>query len=159
MKIRLDFVTNSSSSSYICEICGRITDNYDSVMDSGFVECERGHLVCQLHIEDTFSLEFIKQEIAKKFKSIKGYEKYPEEQFSFMKTDSLEDLLLRSEEIDVDFQIPTSICPVCCYKDISTYDLDDYKRVLLGKSDNELIKEIFDRFKDYDEFREFLYKG
>jgi hypothetical protein len=51
MKFRRDFVTNSSSSSYVCEICGCEDSGYDCcASDLGFIECEHGHTICEEHI-------------------------------------------------------------------------------------------------------------
>ena len=51
MKIRLKFVSNSSSSSFICEVCGNVESGYDlSYEDVGYVCCEHGHVMCKEHI-------------------------------------------------------------------------------------------------------------
>lgn len=45
MKIRNGFVSNSSSSSFVCEICGEIESGMDASYDFfNMVECEKGHL-------------------------------------------------------------------------------------------------------------------
>ena len=47
MKYRKDFVTNSSSSSFVCEICGNVDSGYDcSASELGFAECVNGHCFC-----------------------------------------------------------------------------------------------------------------
>ena len=52
MKIRNGFVSNSSSSSFICDICGASEVGYDSVpSDLGMDFCEHGHLFCQSHLK------------------------------------------------------------------------------------------------------------
>ena len=51
MKYRSDFVTNSSSSSYVCEICKREGSGFDlGLSDLGFVECVNGHIFCEEHL-------------------------------------------------------------------------------------------------------------
>ena len=48
MKVRKGFVSNSSSTSYTCEICGGTESGWDSspMEDFGFIECENGHIIC-----------------------------------------------------------------------------------------------------------------
>ena len=48
MKIRSGFVSNSSSSSFVCCICGRSEVVYDgSLRDAGMAQCINGHVTCQ----------------------------------------------------------------------------------------------------------------
>ena len=50
MKIRKGFVSNSSSSSYICEVCGCHEEGMDlDIADAGMYECKREHIFCQRH--------------------------------------------------------------------------------------------------------------
>lgn len=48
MKIRNGFVSNSSTSSFTCEVCGRTETEWDSVSlsDLGFVRCVNEHMFC-----------------------------------------------------------------------------------------------------------------
>lgn len=53
MKIRAGFVSNSSSSSFVCEICGEIGSGWDaSPADVGMIECKNGHVFCVEHALD-----------------------------------------------------------------------------------------------------------
>jgi hypothetical protein len=50
MKIRKYFVSNSSSSSYICDVCGHEESGWDlGLSDADMVECEHGHIFCVDH--------------------------------------------------------------------------------------------------------------
>jgi hypothetical protein len=63
MKIRKGFVSNSSSSSFICEVCGNVESGYDaSAEDCGFYVCEKGHEFCQHHALPGFNSEHPKYE-------------------------------------------------------------------------------------------------
>lgn len=51
MKKRLGFVTNSSSSSFICEICGEIESGWDiTLSEANMHTCENGHTICDSHM-------------------------------------------------------------------------------------------------------------
>lgn len=50
-KIRKGFVSNSSSSSFICEISGSVESGYDaSPQDVGMIRCDHDHLMLESYI-------------------------------------------------------------------------------------------------------------
>lgn len=53
MKFRKSFVTNSSSSSYICEICGEEETNWD--FPEWLVRCVNEHQFCEEHLDNNSS--------------------------------------------------------------------------------------------------------
>jgi hypothetical protein len=55
MKYRLDFVTNSSSSSYICEICGEEETSWDT--PSWLKYCVHEHAFCEDHLEENYEVD------------------------------------------------------------------------------------------------------
>jgi hypothetical protein len=51
MKIRAGFVSNSSSSSFICEVCGEDASGWDlGLEDAEMVNCVNGHTFCEDHV-------------------------------------------------------------------------------------------------------------
>lgn len=53
MKNRNGFVSNSSSSSFICDICGSHEEGFDlCVEDAAMFQCVNGHTICLEHLTD-----------------------------------------------------------------------------------------------------------
>ena len=59
MKVRSGFVSNSSTSSFICEICGENVTGMDiSYDDADMFMCHNGHVMCTEHaLKDLDSVE------------------------------------------------------------------------------------------------------
>ena len=59
MKIRSGFVSNSSSSSFVCSVCNTVETGYDGEYDFPTTYCRRGHHFCSKHLDylDKLSIE------------------------------------------------------------------------------------------------------
>ena len=134
MKIRKGFVSNSSSSSFVCEVCGAVESGYDaSPGDCGFCVCENDHTFCIDHLLPAPT----KPETPAK--DTTDDEEYDEEDY---------------EEGGDD--VPASRCPICQLAAVSSSDLATYLLSKSGKTETEVVTSIKQAFKTREAFDEFL---
>ena len=152
MKIRNGFVSNSSSSSFICDFCGSVVSDRDlSMEDAGMLMCENGHTFCKE--ETDFSLDNLSNEILKDLKDyIKDRKYYGSDDLSKefvakidavllgdLSIDEFENYLFEDDVnyvINYEWGIPEKYCPVCKRKHEMEKD-----------SDYVTYKELFKKFK------------
>ena len=149
MKFRKDFVTNSSSSSYVCEICGRECSGYDiSLRDYDMTECMNGHVVCLDHINDNMTLEQAR-DIVKKYDLDICLDDF----------DTADALVEEITTVCGAYELPPEFCPICSFQNISAAELNKYKNILLDKTNEELKDDVKTRFNNYEEFKQFIAKN
>lgn len=146
MKYRKDFVTNSSSSSYTCEICGATESGFDlSLSDAEMVECENGHVICESEMLVMPREDLIAMLVKNYFHVAEQYD------------DKSDDEILRSylREDDVRYRIPECCCPICQFIEYSQHDLAKY----LEKKYKVSRDEVFEKVKQINKRRKKLYNS
>lgn len=159
MKIRKYFVSNSSSSSYICEICGEEVSGYDiDLSDIEMFECENGHVFCEEHLkEEIKNIEVIKEYI---LNSNKNYLKDDKEKLKEMlKNNSGEDEIEDEFEdfginADSRYELPSKFCPLCQLEYLTSETLIYYLLNRSNLSKDDIIKEIKQSFKNEKELKD-----
>lgn len=128
MKKRLGFISNSSSSSFVCD-CGSVIDTSDmSMEDVGIERCENGHYFCNnCHSHSDPNNHYIHVN--------------PENDDDFMSR------ILKKE-----------YCPYCQFEQITDTDLKNFLLRKYDTSTEKLLKEIKSIFKTYEAFRKYLYR-
>lgn len=117
MKVRHGFVSNSSSSSFVCAVCGEIESGYDlSLSDCEMSRCEHGHEFHNSHAELDFFEDGTREEKYELLKKSgytydtvqleKDFVELTDEEFD----DKYEQVLMDSV---VDFGVPEKYCPAC----------------------------------------------
>lgn len=105
MKIRNGFVSNSSSSSFICEICNRTEIGWDgnSVTDFDMVRCVNDHTFCMSHLINSSEVESM-TEVPETSCPICSYEdiSYPEIKRFFLATTpfTLDEVMVEIKKIN-----------------------------------------------------------
>lgn len=156
MKIRKGFVSNSSSSSFICEVCGNVESGYDmSYDDADFAQCENGHVMCRDHITP-MTIEKAKAILAKQ-----GERKYATDEFLEMEeADQIEALM----EVDLKYfssdsmsemgydELPEELCPICALEELSDSDILAYILKEHGSTREYVIEKARKEFGNYENF-------
>lgn len=123
MKFRSDFVTNSSSSSYVCEICGESGSGWDaSPEDFDMTQCVNGHVICKEHM-----LSPSRVQLEQEMMGIQSYDYEKEEWHN--RFNSPEELKDMTEDDMMDFfddEIPECMCPICQFEEYSENDMALY---------------------------------
>ena len=161
MKIRKGFVSNSSSSSFICEVCGNVESGYDaSYDDMDFAQCENGHEFCRDHITPMTEAK-AKSILAK----IKEDPKYVDEDFleaeEADQITALMELNLRyfssstMSEMGYD-ELPEELCPICALEALSDSDILNYILKEHGSTREFVIEKARKEFGNFAKFSEAL---
>ena len=150
MKFRKDFVTNSSSSSYVCEICGRSERGWDmGLRDCEMMECQNGHVFCcEEALPFPSKTEMIKTILENEWNVRRNYNWRTGEttKQTYTKDELLE---MKDETIFFDFyndegyyNVPECMCPICQFIEYSEYDLSAYLLKEYGISRDEVFAEV-----------------
>lgn len=152
MKFRKDFVTNSSSSSFVCEICGAVESGWDlDLEDSGMVQCVNGHTICldeMLPAPRDLMIDLIREEVDASWSSMKYL---TDEELDGKDDAELSDLMLMRE--DGRYNVPEECCPICQFIEYSNRDLARFLEKEYKVSRNE----VFEKVKVSNKRRKKLY--
>ena len=158
MKVRKGFVSNSSSSSFICEVCGNVESGYDaSHADMGFAQCENGHEFCLDHI-----LPFTREKALALIKKIKENPEYVSEDFLEQEeADQIEELMAinlsyfdSSSMGDYGYdELPEELCPICALEALSDSDILTYILKEHGSTRDFVIEKARKEFGNYEKFK------
>jgi hypothetical protein len=160
MKFRKDFVTNSSSSSYVCEICGRSESGWDlGLSECEMMECVNGHIFCcEEALEKPSKKEMVQMILENEWNKerwdddIRNYRDFTEDELVEMDEDELfHDFCSESNYYDV----PECLCPICNFIEYSEYDLSAYLLKEYGISRDEVFAEV----KQLNKRRKKLYEN
>ena len=161
MKVRTGFVSNSSSSSFICDICGREESGMDmSAENAGMIECINGHTFCEEMAIDSS----VEEQTDELLIFLEG-SKYSYGANMYKELLGIRDKLSPAEfakhaierwEYEGDGESFPSQCPICQFKYISTKDITRYMMKKHGTTKEEILEEFVTQFENYQALEDYL---
>ncbi len=159
MKIRSGFVSNSSSSSFTCDVCGEEQSGMDmSVSDAGMERCRRGHTYCESHRTGTEpTLEQMRNDLIA-LKQKHTWKKPEEIEADIVKINAMEEQEVRDthEEYDREKSFGYN-CPICNFVNVDYSDVVKYYYVKNGLDCKSMAAKFKEEFGTYDNLKSFLY--
>lgn len=161
MKIRFGFVSNSSSSSFTCDVCGETCSGMDaSARDFEMTQCVNGHCFCDAHQEKTEdpSPDKIREIITKYLKEDYSYmdKTWREGKIQELADTEDEDLLDLLRDEYSDDGCPSCDCPICTFSVLRDSDGFAYLKKKFNLTNENILAEIKADFKNYDELTKVL---
>ena len=153
MKVRLGFVSNSSSSSFMCDLSYQTEGGYDcSPSDVGMVSCENGHTFMEefkLGDGDFDLKETVVQFVADNDENKWSEKVTVEEAMQVMNDEGVttldEFIEVVKDNWDEDYGsdgCPAAQCPICMMHDLPPHEMFAYLIKKMGKSRQTVVSEI-----------------
>ena len=161
MKIRTGFVSNSSSTSFICEVCGATQSGMDmSTSEAGMVECKNRHTFCEFHAiaSPELSSEEKRKQLFSYVEESSYYKTRPSEKMVAL------DMISNYSDNEVnesydgeckDNGHPVQQCPICMFKEMHDGLTLKYLLKFSDCSKEALLAELkkkFPSFKDFEKY-------
>ncbi len=128
MKIRTGFVSNSSSSSFVCAVTGEIESGMDMCLSEiNWIECENGHA-----FHEDYLVEPLPEDMDDSDENGKHF------------------------YLDHPYEIPSKHCPVCTMKNFEVKELLAYMIKTNNLTLEEIQDVIRSNMKTYDDFKGFI---
>jgi hypothetical protein len=153
MKVRQGFVSNSSSSSFVCDISGEEVSGMDmGLREAGMYECENGHTFLEEYLigdpwNETTKEEFLK--IEKDRNENPG--QYIKNRLQEVEEMTEEEWQKNADDIFYDFEwsyeLPAKYCPICQMEEFVSSDLKKYLIRETGITEGEVFKEVKEKNK------------
>lgn len=154
MKIRSCFVSNSSSSSFVCDICGEEASGMDMCLsEAQMYECLNGHTICESHLNNIdANNEIVKEKALKEIlENEPDFNERDEEDRDEYLQDYINDMMY-----DARGELPSEFCPCCRFNALSDSDGYGYLLRRCGLTVEALRKEIQDEFDSYIDFCRYI---
>ena len=149
MKVRTGFVSNSSSSSFVCSVCGQDYSGYDACLEDGNMsECVKGHIYCNDH-----SLKPVNaMDVDDKRRLVVEYSFNETEKTEALQADDaeLEDMF-DAIRYDVNSSMPSYCCPCCSLSSITAEQVLEYLLHERHTDRKQVEAEIRVKYKTYDD--------
>lgn len=176
MKIRNGFVSNSSSSSFLCDVSGEMESGWDLCLsDAGMYECENGHTFKEEYLVDADDavIEGMTSDMRYALEDLCGYVKDDDfddnatnvaNSYSVDKAELLRQYeahngsyYVDEDEDDDRYSIKACRCPICTMTEFNDYELVSYLIAKMGKTRKEVEDEVRkETGRDYDKYCEVI---
>jgi hypothetical protein len=161
MKTRYGFVSNSSSTSFTCDVCGTTESGMDaSACDFEMTQCINGHCFCDCHAEKMpeSTPESIRTSFTSQINDCSWSSKTDKErelqELADTKDEDLEDYFRENFSDD---GVPECQCPICSFTALNDSDGYKYLKKKFKLTDENILAEMKADFKTYKELSKHLH--
>ena len=158
MKVRHGFVSNSSSSSFLCDLCKHHEAGYDGDYgDFSYVVCENDHHICEGHKLDACAKKSVEEMLA----ILKG--DIDNEEYTELEGASEEEIRSVYEEFleeeNWGREISAEQCPLCQLEAVEDRMLIDFLFMKMNTTREEYVKTLKSQFGTLENLEKFIKEG